>query len=669
MLIRYSRWDGSQSLPDFDADDLMAAMADDLMADGNLQRALQRLLRWGATNREGDRLPGLRELLERLRQRRREQLDRYSLSDIIKDLQEKLADVLATERAGIERRLEDGRQKAATGQTPNAQQLQQMLEKMAAQHLQQLDQLPDDLGGAVRALQDYDFMDPEARQKFQELLQMLQQQLMQSYFQGLQQAMQQIGPQELAGLRQMVRDLNQMLRERLAGGEPDFQRFMDKYGQFFPGAESLDDLVEQMQQRAAQLQSLLESMTPEQRRQLEELMRSILNDQQLQEELGELAMNLEQLYPMRELRRRYPFRGDEPVSLQEAMRLMEQLQEMDRLERQLRAADESGNPADIDEAALQRLLGDDSAANLEQLKQLTRLLEEAGYLQRKGRRWELTPLAIRKIGEKALRDIFRHLKRDRFGHHESRYRGAGGDRSDQTKRYEFGDPFLLDLQQTLRNALQREGAGTPLRLQPQDFEVYRTEFLTQCSTVVLLDMSRSMIYRDCWHAAKKVALALNALIRGQFPRDNLYIVGFSLYARQYQPDELPSLTLTELNYGTNMQHALLLARQLLARHSGGNRQIIMITDGEPTAHLEGDQAYFDYPTTLRTLQLTRAEVARCTRERITINTFMLEDSPGLMRFVNEMSRINKGRAFYTTPDRLGEYVLVDYVAQKQRRVS
>jgi uncharacterized protein with von Willebrand factor type A (vWA) domain len=668
MLIRYSRWDGSQQLPDFDADDLLAAMADDLMADGDLQRALQRLLRWGAQNRDGDRMPGIRDLLERLRDQRRQHLERNNLSEIMKDLQERLDDILKTEREGIERRLEEGRQKAASGEHPDAEQLQKMLEKMAAQKQQQLDQLPDDLGGAIKGLQDYDFMDPDARQKYDELMQMLQQQLMQSYFQGMQQAMQNITPGQMQGMRQMLRDLNQMLREKAEGGQPDFQGFMDKYGDLFPGAQNLDDLIEQMGRQAAQMQSLLESMSPEQRRQLEELMQSILKDPELQRELNELAMNLGQLYPMDESRR-YRFSGDEPLSLQEAMKLMGELQELDRLEKQLRGADDRASLDGVDDEMLRRLLGDDSAADLEQLKRLTKMLEEAGYLQQKGRRWELTPLAIRKIGQKALRDIFAHLRRDRFGKHDTNYRGTGGDPADQTKAYEFGDPFLLDLNQTLRNAVHREGPGAPVRLRPNDFEVYRTELATQCSTVVMLDMSRSMIYRDCWNAAKKVALALNSLIRGQYPRDNLYIIGFSLYAREYQPDELPYLMLTELNYGTNMQHGLLLARQLLAKHRGGNKQVIMITDGEPTAHLEGSQAFFDYPTTPRTYQQTRAEVLRCTRENITINTFMLEDSPGLMHFVNQMTRINKGRAFYATPERLGEYILVDYVAQKQRRVG
>jgi len=199
--------------------------------------------------------------------------------------------------------------------------------------------------------------------------------------------------------------------------------------------------------------------------------------------------------------------------------------------------------------------------------------------------------------------------------------------------------------------------------------VRRTELNARCATALLLDMSRSMIYRGCWTAAKKVALALEALIRGQFPQDALYVIGFSLYARRLDPDEVPSVVLTDRHYGTNMQHALLLARRLLARHRGGNRQVVMITDGEPTAHLEGDEAYFDYPTTRRTWQRTLGEVVRCAREGITINTFMLEDSPGLVRFVTELSRINRGRAFFVQPERLGEYVLVDYLARKQKRVG
>jgi uncharacterized protein with von Willebrand factor type A (vWA) domain len=296
-------------------------------------------------------------------------------------------------------------------------------------------------------------------------------------------------------------------------------------------------------------------------------------------------------------------------------------------------------------------------------------LEAAGYLEQRGRQWTLTPQAIRKIAQRALAELLGQLRRDRPGRHRVDARGAGGDPTDESKAYEFGDPFLLDLRETLGSAVRRQGPGLPVRLEPGDFAVRRTELSTRCATALLLDMSRSMIYRGCWTAAKKVALALHALIRGQYPQDALYVIGFSLYARELDPDAVPSVVLTDRHYGTNMQHALQLARRLLSRHRGGNRQVVMITDGEPTAHLEGTEAYFDYPTTRRTWQLTQAEVLRCAREGVTINTFMLEDSPGLVRFVSEMSRINRGRAFFVQPDRLGEYVLVDYLARKQKRVG
>jgi uncharacterized protein with von Willebrand factor type A (vWA) domain len=369
------------------------------------------------------------------------------------------------------------------------------------------------------------------------------------------------------------------------------------------------------------------------------------------------------------MRRQYPFRGDDSLSFQEAMRLMSELQEMDQLERQLKRARDPNALDQIDSERVRDLLGEDAYRSLEQLKQLTKLLEEAGYITKRGQRWELTPRAIRKIGQKALQDIFHHLKRSNFGKHESQHRGRGGERVDESKGYEFGDPFLLDLQRTVMNGVMRSGPGTPVQLRPPDFEVYRTEFMTQSATVLLLDMSRSMFLRGCIAAAKKVAIALNSLIRGQYPRDALYLVPFSYYAREIQPEDLPHLTWNEWGYGTNMQHAFMLSRQLLARHTGGTRQVILITDGEPTAYFEGGQIEFSYPPTYRTFQETLREVNRCTRDRIVINTFMLERGHYLIDFVEQMTKINQGRAFYATPERLGEYILVDYVDNKRKRVG
>src|SRR5262245_53732851 len=359
--------------------------------------------------------------------------------------------------------------------------------------------MPADPAGRIKQLQNYNFTDPEAERLFQELMQQLQQQMMQPFMQNMKQSLQNMSADDIRRMREMLRDLNQMLRQRAEGDEPDFEAFKQKWGQNFPGVESLDELLEQLGRQAGQLQSLLDSMSPGQRRQLQEMMSSLfMKDERLEAEMAQLAMHLDQLGLTEEFRRRYDFRGDDDLSMQEAMKQMEEL------ERQLRRVQSPDDLNKIDPIDVAKLLGEESAQDLERLKELTKKLEEAGYLERKGDRLELTARAIRKLGDKALKDIFATLKRDRFGRHQIERRGAGGDPTDEAKRYEFGDPFLLDLKKTLMNAVERNGAGTPVRLSPDDFEVLRTELSTQASTVVMLDMSRSMINNGYFLPAKKV---------------------------------------------------------------------------------------------------------------------------------------------------------------------
>jgi uncharacterized protein with von Willebrand factor type A (vWA) domain len=297
------------------------------------------------------------------------------------------------------------------------------------------------------------------------------------------------------------------------------------------------------------------------------------------------------------------------------------------------------------------------------------VLEEAGYIRRKGRVWELTPRAIHKLGQKALAEVYAQVKAGRAGGHPVFETGPGGEQSGESKRYEFGDPFHLHLEKTVMNALYRGApAALPLRLSRDDFEVYRTEQLAQTATVVMVDLSWSMALRGSFQAAKKVALALHNLISSQYTRDSLYIVGFSAYARELKPDELPYVRWDESVLGTNMHHAFILAQRLLAKHKVGSRQIIMISDGEPTAHLEHGRSFFSYPPSPVTIRETLKEVKRCTDKGIVINTFMLDHNYYLKEFVSEMARLNKGRVFYTTPEGLGEYILVDYVAHKQKLI-
>src|SRR6266487_1693516 len=711
----YSRWDGTQNIEGLDADDILNALADDYMEGGNLQQALKRLMQEGMRSDDGRRTMGLRELMERMRNMRNEQLNRYNMaSGVMDDLREKLEEIKRLEREGIQRRLDGDREPSKPSQSSESsqssqpsdqqqgtdqfqqgseqnkqpetggsqqgqsgegddeltqEQKRQMLEMIAKRKQDYLDKLPQDIPGQIKGLSEYDFMDDEAREKFKELMDSLQQQMMQQFFQGMQQSLQNMTPEDIAKMREMIRDLNKMLRDRQEGREPDFDEFMQKHGEYFPGVNSLDDLIEQMQQQMAAMQGIMDNLSPEQRQELQDLMEQLMGDDRIRVDLMELAQNLEALSPMEQMRTRFPFRGYESLPLNEAMRMMNRLQQMEGLEDQIQEARRMDNLEAIDSEKVKELLGDEEYQSVEQLKELMKMLEEAGYIQKKGNGWELTARGIRKIGQKALQDIFNKLKRDGFGRHVSPFRGVGGERTDESKVYQFGDPFLLDLEKTLMNALHRRGTGTPVGLQKEDFEVYRTEFTTQSSTVLMIDMSLSMVYNGCQPAAKKVAVALESLIRSQFPRDNLYIVGFSRIAQEFKPNELIEMSTLDNQQGTNMAHGLMLSRQLLARHRGVNKQIIMITDGGPTVWYEDGEWLFNWPYNHMAEQQTLLEVQRCTREGITINTFMLEDDNWMIAFVNQMSQIKHGRTFYADKNNLGEYLLVDYLNSKRKIVS
>src|SRR5438552_7476873 len=666
----------------------MDALADDLMAEGDISGALRRLMErgWHSGDPTRQDMRGLQDLIERLRQQRQELLDRYKLGDVLSDVRRQLDEIVGTERHGIERRLDEASAPARPADSgskgpsspekappPNAQ-LRSMLRDMAARRLDQLDALPSEVGGRIRGLQEYDFLEPEARDRFNELVSKLQRQVLDQYVSGLSEAIKGITPEDLAANREMVRDLNRLLQERLAGGEPDASEFLEKHGRFVPGAPTLDDVIDHLAERMAAMQSLLRSMTAEQRAELQSMVDALLRDDRLRWDLAQLAATLDELLPGG-LGERFRFGGDQPLGLDGALQQMARLQAMEGMETQLESIGAPGDLADVDRAKLEELVDKDAVRDLEALDDLARRLGEAGYLTRDGERLELTPRGSRRSGQKVLDALVARLRRDASGGHRVNRSGRGGERDETTKPYEFGDPFHLELNRTLWNALTRDenaGAareGRPIHLSPPDFEVFRTEELTSASTVLLVDMSRSMLLRGCFVAAKKVAVALNTLIRTQFPRDHLSVIGFAYYAREIRPEALAELSWHGYEYGTNLQHGLMLARRILARHRAGNREIVVITDGEPTAHFEQGQVEFNYPPTRRTIQETLREVQRCTREGITINTFMLERSRSLAEFVALITRLNRGRAFYASPEHLGEYVLVDFVSRRTKKVS
>ena len=657
--FRYSRWDGTQRGFELDADDLLAELTDDLLYHGELDAALRRLLQDGLRDPDGNRLAGLRELVERLRQRRREELANHDLGGVYDDIAWALREVVETERAAIDdldRQAEesgDPRRRDVTGQA------------MADRRLE-LDLLPPDLAGQVKALEAYDFVSPAAAQRFQELMDELRQQLLDSQFKGMAGAIENASPEEMARFKDMLAALNTMLDQRSRGEEPDFEAFMAQYGDFFPeNPRTLDELLEAMARRMASMQAFLNSLTPEQRAQLSALSAQLLDDMDLRWQVDRLQQHLQGAFPGEGWERRFQTRGQgDPLGMSEAVDLMGRLSALDQLEHLLSSAPSPGALAEVDIDVARELLGDDAARSLERLAELTRMLTEAGLIENREGRLELTPRGLRAIGRNALGDLFQGLEKDRVGRHALEREGPGHERAYATKPYEWGDPFNLDIQRTLRNAVTRGGGGTPVRLEPEDFEVERTETLTRSSTVLLLDLSLSMPMKDNFLAAKKVAIALHSLISTQYPRDFLGLVVFGEVARTLRPADLPRVS-WDFAFGTNMQHALLLARTMLCREPG-TRQVMMITDGEPTAHLlPGGEPFFSYPPSPETVRATLAEVVRCTAESIRINTFMLDATPHLQAFVERMAKINRGRVFFTTPENLGSYVLVDFLEQKR----
>lgn len=479
-------------------------------------------------------------------------------------------------------------------------------------------------------------------------------------FGELQSAITNASPEALARSRQMLAELNNLVERQQAGEDVQsaFQDFKARYGPALPGdPATLDELLETLAQRMAQAQALLDALSPEQRAKLAELSEALLeSDASLRRELQRLAENLAGAPggPAQDVL-------GLPLGLVAEGSRAGDLADLGQLEQLLAGAPSPGALAEVDIDRARQLLGEQDARSLEALANLARQLRESGLVAQKEGRMRLTPRGLRRIGDQALADLYTKLTRYRAGQHPVGRPGPGHERAGETKAYEWGDPFNLSIHQTVRNAIARQGPGTPVRLQPVDFEVERTEALSRSATVIMLDLSLSMPMRGNFVAAKKMTMALYALISGRFPTDYLGIVGFSRYAREISLAELPEVS-WDYDWGTNIQHGLVLARQMLSRQRG-TRQVIMVTDGEPTAHwpVGAPAPVFAYPPTAETVDATLVEVARCGREAIRINTFALDATGHLRNFIEQMTKLNRGKAFFTSPESLGDYVLLDFL--------
>jgi uncharacterized protein with von Willebrand factor type A (vWA) domain len=613
----------------------------------------------GMRNDRGEQMMGLREMMKKLRDKKNEIKDRGDLGGVYKEIADELNDLVDEERHAITDALRDA-------QKSGDERRSEIAKEAADQRNFRLDMLPDDLAGKIDELEHYDFESQQARQRFDALLEKLKQQLMQQYLDQVTGAVDQMTPEDMQRTKDMMSALNEMLNKREQGQDPEFEKFMENFGDFFPeNPKTLDELLEIMAKRMANAQAMLNSMTPEQRDQMRQLSEKLLEDMDLRWQMSELAEKLQGLFPQQGWGSKQEFTGQDPMGFAEAMRSMQELGDLEQLDNLLRNASSPSALAEADLDRVSELLGEDVAQSLQKMAEITKKLKEAGLIEQTEGKLEMTPRGLRKIGEKALRDVFGALDKDRLGQHQVERIGVGHERTYDTKPYEYGDPFQLDLQQTLRNALKREGSSVPIKLSAEDFEIEQTEHLTRSSTVLMLDLSLSMPMRDYFLPAKKVAMALHSLMSSQYPRDFLGIVGFSETARTLKPQQLPEVS-WDFVYGTNMQHGFMLARDMLSRQSG-TKQIIMITDGEPTAHIsKSGDVFFNYPPVRETIEATLGEVMRATREGIRINTFMLDASHALQTFIEQLTAINKGRAFFTSPENLGEYLLVDFIEHKRQ---
>ena len=656
--FRYGSWDGSQQTP-WSADDVLGAIAEDLMEYGDLKWAMRNLLSRGMTMPDGGYIQGLRDMLKQLREQKRERLQQFDLSSVMQDIEQKLAEILSMEQNTIDEWLDQDSETFAND----------VLRKIAERSQETLDELPDDSAGRMKALEKYEFLNPDAQRKYLDLLNELRKAMTQTLFKNVENMVKNLSDGDITRLKDMVQAMNEMFVKKIAGEDPGFEDFMDKFGDMFGDTppKTLDELLEQMRRQMAASQSLMNSLTPDQQQQLQSLMSDRLGDPQLESALRKLAQEMDFLDPQGS---RYRFDGKEQVDLEAAMELMDEMHQIDDLIAQVQAAERGGDPDHIDSDLVQSLLGDEAVESIDDLKKLLDTLEEAGYVRPTGDdKWELTPRGSRMIGQRALGEIYARLRRQSLGNHAIPEEGRFGERLEQTKAHEFGDPFHLHMPRTIRNAIDRDGPRTPVRLRHQDFEIYRSEQVTSTATAMLVDLSWSMALRGSFQSAKKVALALHNLITSQYPRDSFYIIGFAAYARELKAHDLPFLQWDEYLLGTNMQHALLLAERLLAKHDASTKQVIMISDGEPTAHLENGQAQFAYPPTPATIRETYKAVKRCTQKGIAINTFMLDANQYLKEFMDDIARINGGRVFYTSPEKLGEYILVDYVQHKRKKLG
>ena len=661
MAIRYGfRRYRDDDDDDVDVDEFLKLLADDVMEHGDLDAAMDRLLQDGCTTEQGERVEGLRELLERTRRRRQELERQGDPEGEFQRYVEWLDQIEATEEKGAEELL-------AEAMESGDQRRIDVTRDLVDQRAMQRDLMGERLADRLKQFQDYEFISSEAREEYERLVSELNADLLSTYFEQSKEMFSNPDSEELARVRDMMDALSTMIEQDRRGEalDPSFDDFMATFGDFFPGAQSLEDVVRMMAERAAAAEAMFNSLSAEQQSELRGLFSQMMQNMDLDFSLNRLVSNLRQATPDIDWQRAHRMRGTNGGSFADATSVAEQLGQLQGLENFLGRANAAYGLPEVDIDAVRQHLGDDAARHVTRLQRALQGLKDRGFVGRDAGRLELTAKGVRQIGQQALKDLFGQLRDSpTLGSHRTATVARGGDREETAKAWEPGEPFSLHLHQTMRNALFRQGPGTPITLHPDDFAVEEYEAARRSSTVFAIDLSLSMAMRGNLVPAKKMVLALTQLIRSKYPRDFVAVVGFGETAQELRIEDIPALTI-DYNYGTNLQHALALSRHLM-RNERGERQIVVVTDGEPTAHLDDNgESFFSWPPVAETLQRTMAEVLRCTKAGITINTFALDIERSQFPFVEQISRVNGGRTFFTSVDELGVYVLDDFVRSRR----
>jgi uncharacterized protein with von Willebrand factor type A (vWA) domain len=647
---RYGRWHGGPDplAPPYDLGNAVDEIGDSVLGGSGVREALRELLRRGTEGRRG-----LDELRRSVRERLRRARTAGRMDGTLQEVRELLERALDAERRQLFPDPDDGARLAEA----------------------ELDALPDDTAGAVRALKDYSWRSDEARQAYEQIQDLLRREVLDSSFASMKQALENASPQDMQDVKDMVADLSSLIDAHNRGEDTDerFRDFMDKYGKFFPDdPQSVEELIDSLARRAAAQERMMAGLTAEQRAELADLMAQTMADMGMASEMAHLQDALRQARPDLPWGQRGPVPdGEEGLGLGDATSAVAELADLESLSSQLSQGYAGASLADIDEELLERALGRPAVDDLAALRQMERELERQGYLNRTDGRLELSPKAVRRLGATALRRVFAKLDATGRGDHDVADAGAAGELTGSSREWRFGDEQPLDVVRTVKNAVLRTAgrprAGRGVRIAVDDFEVVETERRTGAAVALLVDLSYSMALRGTWGAAKSTAMALHSLVTTRFPQDAIQIIGFSSTAQVLRPETLAELSVDTLQ-GTNLQHGLMLARRFLAHHRDSEPVVLVVTDGEPTAHLlPNGHSFFAWPPVQETVVSTMAQVEAITRRGATINVFMLDDEPALVRFVERIAARNGGRVFSPDPGRLGEFVVSDYLRARRGR--